>query len=126
MKEVNEIEKSKEKDSNIYPFIDDLVDSLFTDELNNIINKNTEQNIDKSVFMMFINIYFMAYLHTQKNSNISNEEKKVTLKKLLTEVIRNPEKRQICVSLIKQINPLFNIEYIENLSKLEYKNLENN
>jgi hypothetical protein len=101
----------------VYPFIDDLVDSLFNSNLNNLINKNTEMNSDKSVFMMFVNIYFMAYLHTQslthsENSGniITENEKKQLLKQMLSEVIRCPEKRQVCVSLIKQINPLFNID----------------
>lgn len=108
---------TKKENSNVYPFINELVDSLFNDELNSIIDKNTEINSDKSVFMMFVNIYFMAYLHTQQSQNdtqknVSDEERKNLLKEMLTDVIRCPEKRQVCVSLIKQINPLFNIDSV--------------
>lgn len=106
------------RSSQVYPFIDNLVDSLYNSNLNNLIDKNTQENTDKSVFMMFVNIYFMAYLHsqTQDNSNTqSQQEQKQNLKQMLSEVIRCPEKRQVCVSLIKQINPLFNMDtLIEN------------
>ena len=110
---INLINENNSNDVTVYPFIDELVDSLFSDNLNALIEKNTEINSDKSVFMMFVNIYFMAYLHTTQTQNrVSNEEKKHTLKKMLSEVMKCPEKRQICVSLIKQFNPLFNIDSV--------------
>jgi hypothetical protein len=122
---INLINENNSNDVTVYPFIDELVDSLFNDDLNNLIEKNTEINSDKSVFMMFVNIYFMAYLHTTQTQNrVSNEEKKHTLKKMLSEVMKNPEKRQVCVSLIKQFNPLFNIDSVISIGN--DKNKKNN
>lgn len=120
MKEKSVVKKEKKTSVNSeYPFIDNLVDSLFTNELNTLIQNNTELNSDKSVFMMFVNIYFMAFIHTQEAKNLSNIEKKEILKKMLTDVIKCPEKRQVCVSLIKQINPLFDINSITNTPDLK-------
>lgn len=110
------VKQENNNSNNVYPFINELVDSLFNNELNSIIDENTELNHDKSVFMMFVNIYFMAYLHTQSKTStqnrVSDEERKKLLKEMLSDVIRCPEKRQVCVSLIKQINPLFNIDSV--------------
>jgi len=121
MEKSGECSKNNESSDKImiYPFINDLVDSLFNEEFNNLVNKNTESNTDKSVFMMFVNIYFMAYLHVQEKQNLiqdinidSHTNKKLLLKKMLSEVVKCPEKRQMCVALIKQINPLFNIDSV--------------
>ena len=97
-----------------YPFIDKLVDTLFNNDLNNLLTSSIETNSDKSVFMMFVNIYFMAYIHTQEQLQLDSQNHKQVLKNLLNDAFSNPEKRQMCISLIKQINPLFSLESITN------------
>ena len=43
----------------IYPFIDELVDALYTDELNKMIDSENVQ-VDKKTFIMFIIMYFVT------------------------------------------------------------------
>ena len=81
----------------VYPMINDLVDSLYTDEINDIIQKSCNSLVDKRSFMMFIIMYFLTFINIKNNNgnNLSKNEMKI----LLTEFIRNPEKRQKCVEL---------------------------
>lgn len=48
----------------VCPFIGELVDSLYTEELNKLIDKTCESEIDKRTFMMFIMMYFLTYINT--------------------------------------------------------------
>lgn len=77
----------------IYPFINELVDALYTDELNNIIDSDNVR-FDKKTFLMFIIMYFVTRLYT------SHEEfSKDDIKLFLTNIIRNPEKRRRCIEI---------------------------
>ena len=87
-----EIKKSK-----IYPFINDLVDVLFTTQINNLIDTRCSTIEDKRVFMMFLMTYFYSYLcipDCNKNNKI-----KQNLKEFLNELINNPDKRLKCIEL---------------------------
>lgn len=75
----------------VYPFIDELVDALYTDELNKIIDSENVQ-IDKKTFIMFIVMYFI----TRINSDILDKD---SIKYFLTDLIRTPEKRQQCIEI---------------------------
>ena len=46
-------DKQVDKNLKVYPFIDELVDSLYTDELNRIIDSENVQ-FDKRTFLIFI------------------------------------------------------------------------
>lgn len=81
----------------ICPFINQMVDNLYIDELNNLITKTCNTNIDKRTFMMFIMMYFFTFLNINENSN--NDEKKQMLKIFMSELIMNSEKRSQCINL---------------------------
>ena len=93
-----DITKFNKNYNTIFPMIDDLVNSLYTDEINNLIDTKCKTIDDKRVFLMFLIMYFYTYL------NISNDIKenfdiKTELKIFLTDIIRNPEKRIKCIEL---------------------------
>lgn len=81
----------------ICPFLNDLVDALYTEELNALIEKTCECDVDKRTFMMFIMMYFFTFLNMRVDS--TNENKKEMLKVFMSELIINTEKRKQCVDL---------------------------
>lgn len=80
----------------IYPFINELVDSFYTDDLNDLIEKSIESDFDKNTFLMFIMMYFGIHF---KLSSENDLQKKCKIKTILSDIIRNPEKRKICIEL---------------------------
>ena len=46
----------------IYPFINEMVDSFYTKECNELIDKAIQSETDKSIFMMYIMMYFGIHL----------------------------------------------------------------
>lgn len=95
-----DITKFKKSHSEIYPMIDELVDSLYTTEINNLIDSKCETVDDKRVFLMFIIIYFYTYLSVPKDVKDTFNMKE-ELKVFMTDVIRNPEKRSKMVELYR-------------------------
>lgn len=93
-----DLTKFKEIHSDIYPMIDELVESLYTDEINNLINTKCETVDDRRVFLMFLIMYFYTYLSIPKDLK-EKYDIKYELKLFLTEMIRNPEKRTKCIEL---------------------------
>lgn len=91
-----------QKNNKIYPFIDSLVDALFTDEINNIIDSENVK-FDKKTFIMFICMYFSTRLYAKKCS-------KETIKEFMTDIIRNPVKRQQCILLFNNFEKILKIE----------------
>ena len=77
-----------------YPFIDELVDALFTDKINDIINSDNVQ-VDKRTFLMFIVMYFITRLHSDKDVD------KDTIKYFLSDIIHRPDKRRKCIELFQ-------------------------
>ena len=80
-----------------YPFIDELVDSLYIDKLNNLIDKNCKTIEDKKIFIMFIITYFMTYLNTP---NITSDG----IKEFLNNIIKNPEERLKYIKLFYEFD----------------------
>lgn len=106
-----DLTKVNKNHNNISPLIDDLVNSLYTDEINNLIDTKCKTIEDKRVFLMFLIMYFYTYL------NISNDIKeqydiKKELKIFLTDIIRNPEKRSKCIELYTNFEQ--SIKFIKN------------
>lgn len=92
----------------VYPFIDELVDSLCTPQTKNLIKKHIETDADKQTFMMFVFMYFAVELKFVENETSSSEEHKKGIKYIMSEIIKNPEKRQLCIELFgKRFNNLF-------------------
>lgn len=81
----------------VCPFMNELVDSLYTEELNALIEKACQTGVDRRTFMMFIMMYFFTYI----NVNTSGEggDRKEMLKVFMSDLIMNSEKRRRCVEL---------------------------
>ena len=82
----------------ICPFIDDFVDCLYTDQLNDLVEKSCQTDIDKRTFMMFIMMYFSSYLSM---NDLGGRDRKTVLKVFMSDLIMNSEKRQKCVELYR-------------------------
>jgi hypothetical protein len=95
-----DLKKFRERHADIYPMIDELVESLYTDEINNLINTKCETVDDRRVFLMFLIMYFYTYLSIPKDLK-EKYDIKHELKVFLTEMIRNPDKRSKCIELYK-------------------------
>lgn len=91
-----------QKKDNIYPFIDTLVDALFTKEINDIID-NENVTVDKKSFIMFICMYFSTRLYSKKCS-------KEAIKQFMTDLIRNPEKRYKCLLLFNSFEKVIDLD----------------
>ena len=90
--------KFRDRHPDIYPMIDELVDSLYTPEINNLIDTKCETTDDRRVFLMFLIMYFYTYLSIPKDVK-EQYDMKHELKVFLTDMIRNPEKRSKCIEL---------------------------
>lgn len=95
-----------QKNSKIYPFIDTLVDALFTPEINAIIDSDNV-TFDKKTFIMFICMYFSTRLYAKKYS-------KNYIKEFMTDLIKNPDKRQKCIILFNSFEQVIDMKQIEN------------
>jgi hypothetical protein len=95
IKKNDEIQKEIIK---IYPFINDLVDTFYKEHLNTFIDKSIESEGDKSVFLMFVMMYFCIHLKLEKENN---DVKKDNIKILMSDIINDPEKRRLCLELFE-------------------------
>lgn len=97
------ISKFSKENPEIFPIIDDLVNSLYTDDINNLIHTKCKTIDDKRVFLMFLIMYFYTYLNVYDTSYDTSYDKshtqKTDLKIFLTDIIRNPNKRKLCLEL---------------------------
>jgi hypothetical protein len=97
--------------TNIYPFVDELVETLCTPETKNFIHKHIENDTDKQTFLMFIFLYFTVELKLMDMSSVSdmtNENYKEGLKYIISDIIKNPDKRKVCIEMFnKKFNHLF-------------------
>lgn len=104
MKKLTQSKKNNVQ-TRIYPFIDELVDSLYTDEINNIIESENVK-VDKKTFFMFIIMYFVTRLSI---NNVYNSKENIKL--IMTDIIRDPIKRSKCIEIFlsfqKNMNNIF-------------------
>lgn len=95
-----ELEKY-EKDivkNEIYPFINEMVDTFYNDNCNELINNSISGGYDKSIFLMFVAMYFGIHL---KLENDNKEEKKQQIKILMSDFIKDPIKRRMCIEIFE-------------------------
>ena len=78
--------------SDVYPLINEIVDELSNTDLKGVIERSCETKMDKSIFMMFVTMYFYAFL---SDTDLSKQD----IKLILTDAIRDPEKRQYCLQV---------------------------
>jgi hypothetical protein len=115
-----------QKDKNIikqkiYPFIDEMVDVFYNEDSNCLIEKVIETSNDKSVFLMFIMMYYSIYL---KLDNKDKEMKKTQIKILMNELIQDHEKRSFCIEMFaSKFQDIFNSsDQIQNNKRLFLEN----
>jgi hypothetical protein len=82
----------------IYPFIDEMVDTFYNDQSNALIERAIESRQDKSIFMMYVMMYFGIHLKLEREND---EIKKEQIKVLMTDLVRDPEKRKFCIELFE-------------------------
>lgn len=82
----------------IYPFIDEMVNVFYTKECNDLIDKAIESESDKSIFMMYIMMYFGIHLKLESEND---DFKKEQIKLILTDLIKDHEKRRMCISMFQ-------------------------
>lgn len=90
----------------IYPFIDEIVDTLYTEHLNTLMDKSIETESDKSVFLMFVMMYFCIHLKLKHpdddtKDNTDDHVKREQIKVILSEVIRDSDKRRLCINMFQ-------------------------
>lgn len=108
----------------IYPFIDEIVDTFYTDESNCLIEKSIETSTDKSIFLMFVMMYYSIHVSLKTDdTNTDKELKRTQIKILMNEFIKDPEKRQFCIELFaSKFQNILNSEEITNNQRLFLKN----
>lgn len=72
------------RDSKNYPFVEQLVNAFYTDEINDILHSDNVQ-YDKKIFLMYIVLYFIIALHDDMDADM--------IKKCLSDIIRTPSIR---------------------------------
>lgn len=78
-----------------YPGVSNLVDAVYTTELHQFIDKyNT--NLDKHTILMFLAMIFVVLLQLHPSS--SYEERKQLVKQIVSEYIRDPDKRSAIIN----------------------------
>jgi hypothetical protein len=104
-----ELDKSTHTYNKPYPFVDEIVETLF-DECDSLIQNHINNESDKSIFMMFVMMYLTVHVKLKDSFIImSKQEKKDTIKTILTEFIRDPSKRQACLYMFEnKFKTLFN------------------
>lgn len=82
----------------IFPFIDEMVNIFYTTECNDLIEKAIQAESDKSIFMMYIMLYFGIHLKLESEND---EIKKNQIKILLTDLIKDHNKRRLCIEMFQ-------------------------
>lgn len=82
----------------IYPFINKMVDAFYNDNTNALIEGAIDNDNDKSIFLMFVMMYFGIHLKLDKEND---DIKKDQIKILMTELIKDPTKRQFCIEMFE-------------------------
>lgn len=113
-KELNELVN----DIQILPGINDLVNVLYIENLNEFLDKKNETSDDRRVLLMFLIMYFYSYLSIPKQVK-SNVDVKQTLKVFLSELIRDKDKRLICLNVYKNFE-----DSLKLMNFIEFKNVE--
>jgi hypothetical protein len=108
-------------DAQILPGINDLVNVLYTEHLNEYLDKKNETSDDRRVLLMFLIMYFYSYLSVPKEIK-SNVDVKQTLKAFLSDLIKDHTKRKICLEMYKSFENTvsmmgFTVKYQENTVK---------
>ena len=82
-----------------YPIVEDIVESLYTD-CQELLNKYVENNSEKSIFLMYINLYLMIHmsLDTERHGTYCIKD---NIKEIMNDFIKDSSKRRICLEKIE-------------------------
>lgn len=96
--ELQPLQKISQKPNldNIYPFINEMVDTFYTENANELIEKTIQHTSDKSIFMMYITMYFAIHLKLKDDEN-----KKHYIKQIMSEIINDPVKRSKVIEMFE-------------------------
>ena len=90
--------KQEDLKKTIYPFIDEMVEVFYTDNCNNMIENVVTTNSDKSIFLMFVMMYFGIHLKLEQEND---DTKKKQIKLMLSDIIRDHDKRRLCIEMFE-------------------------
>lgn len=111
-----ELIKKENNKEYILPFIDNLVSILYNKDINNLIMKNCNDEIDKKTILMFIILYFFTHI---KTIDVNIENKEHELKKFISKVILDSNKRKECIEVYLSLEKLINITQSNTISNNE-------
>ena len=97
-KELQKYNNDNLKNNEVFPFIDQMVNIFYNDQINELLNDSITGGYDKSIFLMFVVMYFGIHL---KLENKNKDEKKQQIKYLMTEFIKDPVKRKMCIDIFR-------------------------
>lgn len=95
-------------DAQILPGINDLVNVLYTEHLNEFLDKKNETSDDRRVLLMFIMMYFYSHLSIPKEIK-DKVDVKQTLKAFLSDLIKDHTKRLSCLEIYKSFEKTVSI-----------------
>lgn len=78
----------------IYPFVNEIVDAFNNDSTNDLIEKVIDNDNDKSIFLMFVMMYYCIHLKLNtKDADIKKD--------ILNELVKDPQKRRFCIEVFE-------------------------
>jgi len=107
-------------DAKILPGINDLVNVLYTEHLNEFLDKKNETSDNRRVLLMFLIMYFYSYLSIPKQVK-SNVDVKQTLKTFLSDLISDHTKRKICLDMYQSFESTVSLMGFKNVEIKENK-----
>lgn len=118
-KELNELVNNIK----ILPGINDLVDVLYTEHLNEFLDKKNQTSEDRRVLLMFLIMYFYSYLSIPKEAK-GNIDVKQTLKAFLSDLISDHTKRKACLDMYQSFENTVNSIGMGNSVNVEIKEIK--
>lgn len=95
--------------TNNYPIVEDIVESLYED-FQELISKYVENKSEKSIFLMYINLYLMIHMSLDNHFCI-----KKNIKEIMNDFIKDSSKRRVCLEKIEhQLRKVFTEDKIKN------------
>lgn len=107
------------KQNKSLPGISKLVDAVYTPQLEQFIEKYNS-NLDNHTTLMFLAMIFIVLLQLKKNQSLSFTDKKHLVKQIVSEYIRDPEKRTAVINYFSKQNNI-NITCIDSTPSLMFE-----
>lgn len=110
-------------DAKILPGINDLVNVLYTEHLNEFLDKKNETSEDRRVLLMFLIMYFYSFLSVPKEIK-DHIDVKQTLKAFLSDLIIDHTKRKACLDMYQSFENTVSLMGLKNVEIKENKKLK--